>query len=1078
MPGKLQICTASAGSGKTSQLAGIYVQLALRHPEAFKSILAVTFTNKATEEMKERIIHFLHQLSVAPESEVEVKFLLHQLKNSGDQSRLQELSAIVLRNILHNYSHFSVSTIDSFFTKIVNSFAQEIGISYGYRIELGQQKVLDEVIEKLLDKLQKGMELTNFLIDYLNYRIDSSGSWNIEKDLKKLSRELLNETYWEKRFSHLSGDKFVEKQKESVRKFIQELEEYKTHFVSKVKDIGSRINTILKNNQLSKDHFYNKSRGLAPYLESLTNASVNNFKIPTEAQKLAIENPDSKFFTEKTPIDRKVREDLKSLLIELWKLFYEQEGIPVYKSIEVIIQNIFLVEIFKDILEELNFYRVENKILLPADINLILRKVISNDTSPFILERAALHYKHFLFDEFQDTSIFQWNNFKPLIVNALSENYESLIVGDIKQAIYRWRNGDMRLLAKRAKKISDDLGAFSSHVDIINLEDNYRSYQNIVDFNNLFFSKLPDFLQFKSDLITETYSPDLVCQKVPEGKSGGYVNIRFINKSNGIAKDCGIDEQVKDNLLQVIDEVLSDGYSLKDILILVRRNITGSRIAELLVKNGKQVTSSDSLLIYKSSKIKLIIGILKLLCKKIDKLTLFEVLYEYLFTIKEKINKTLYECLFDPEKFIQELKFELPPELFSPKREISLNPLLNSLSLYDVCEFIIQIFKLNSADPYILKFLETVDKYMRNYEGDIVSFLKWWNDNKNNISIAFPEEADAIKIMTIHSAKGLSGRVVIVPYTDWELGLDGGKDYVWVSCDREPLGKYAPYYVRAKRDLETTLFKNDYLEEKELKHLDNINLLYVAFTRAIERLYVFVQSKTKDDFKQPTDKGASTLPLLIEKIVKNAGFINSDHTNSFEFGNKNVNQRQTKSTDLQYRSLNEFTSLNYFNRIVTRPYKDDLQLFFNEERRQVVERGIILHKILSELCYRDELDRIFANVFTRQSDVPNVIILKQSILNLIDNSPLKMYFSRDWRVLNESEIITPDGEILRPDRIVVKNNMAVVIDYKTGLKRQADVNQINRYASMLLKMGYEDVRKYLVYFDLENRDLPIQIIEV
>lgn len=1082
MSSKLQIYTASAGSGKTSKLATVYVQLALRYPEAFKSILAVTFTNKATQEMKERIIRFLYNLSSVPESDHEINSLLHQLKSSGIRGKLDELSTNalkILKNILHNYSHFSVSTIDSFFTRIVHSFAREIGISYGYQIELNQQKVLDEVIERLLDKLQKGMELTDFLIDYLNYRIDNSGSWNIERDLKNLSRELLSETYWEKRFSQISGDKFVKKQKESVRSFIKELKEYKIEFVSKAQRIGSQINTIFENSQLSENDFYNKSRGLASYLKNLTNATVDDFKVPTDAQKFAIENPESKFFTEKTPIDNRTKEKLKDLLCELRKLFYEQRGVQIYKSIEVILQNIFLVEIFKDIFEELISYRVENKVLLQADINLILRKIISTDTSPFILERAALLYKHFLFDEFQDTSMFQWHNFKPLIENSLSENHESLIVGDVKQAIYRWRNGDMKLLAG---KIFDDLKSFSSNIDVLNLEDNHRSYQNIVIFNNLFFSKLPEFLQFRSELLTKTYSIS-VAQKVPEDKSGGYVNVRFISEA---AESYSLKEQVEENLLGVINEVLNDGYDLKDILILVRRNITGSNIAELLVKNGKPVTSSDSLLIYKSSKVKLIIGILKLLCDKENKLARFEVLYEYLFNIKEVFDTGLYEAPINHKNFAQKLKTELPLALFSNnEEEFSFNPLLNSLSLYEVCELIIQIFKLDAADPYILKFLETIDKYMKNYEGDIVSFLMWWDDNKKDISIAFPEEADAIRIMTIHSAKGLSGKVVIIPYTDWELGLDGGKDYIWVSSDSELVGKYAPYYVRAKKDLEITLFKNDYLNEQELKHFDNINLLYVAFTRAVERLYVFVQSEEKSG-QLPKGKmtGVNNLPSLIENVVRNLGLAGCDNPDGFEFGNKNIGPEKTrkkinKYPDLQYYNLDKLISLNYFSRIVSKPYKeDDLQLLFNDERRQIVKRGIILHKILSKLRYRDELDRILANVFVEETGVSDIASLKQSILYLVDNSPLSIYFSRDWEVLNESEIITPNIETLRPDRIAFKNDTAVVIDYKTGLQKQEDIVQINHYAAMLLKIGYKIVKKYLVYFDLESKDSTIKIIEL
>jgi len=1081
---KLQIYTASAGSGKTSKLATFYIKLALRHPEAFKSILAVTFTNKATQEMKERIITLLYNLTELPYKNHEIASLLTQLGNFENQNQFKELSSAVLKNILHNYSHFSVSTIDSFFTKILQSFAREMGISYGYQIELEQQKVLDEVIERLLDKLKKGMELTEYLIDYLNYKIDNSGSWDIERDLKKLSRELLNETYWEKRFSRQYGERFVEKQKESVRSFIKELSNYKKEFINKIQKIGIQINTLFEKNQLSENLFYNKTKGLAPYLKALANISVENFRMPSDAQMCAIENPEQKFFTDKTQIDDKVKEELKAILSELNRLFNKERGIQIYKSIEVILQNFFLVEIFKDILEELIYYRVDNRILLQADINLILRKIISTATSPFILEKAALSYKHYLFDEFQDTSLFQWHNFKPLIENSLSENHECLIVGDVKQAIYRWRNGDMKLLGG---EILNDLAPFLSNKQILNLKNNYRSFRNIVEFNNLFFSKLPEFLELKSGLFKETYSPVLVSQKVPEDKLGGYVNILFITKPKEKVEDYDIKEKVEENLLRVIDEILRDGYDLKDIVILVRRNITGNNIAELLVKNGKLVTSSDSLLIYKSSKIKLIIGVLKLLCDEENKLLLFEVLYEYLLNTKGIFDTALYELPVDYKKFVQQLKSILPTELFSESNNFSLNPLLNSLSLYEVCELIVQIFKLDSADPYILKFLETVDKYMKKYEGDIVSFLMWWEENKKNISIAFPEEANAIRIMTIHSVKGLSGRVVIIPYTDWELGLDGGKDYIWVSSNEELVGKYSPYYVRAAKELEKTIFNEDYIEEQQLKHLDNINLLYVAFTRAIERLYVFVQSKNNSiqNINKSTTP-VNNLPSLIENVVRNLGIGKFSYTYDvelFEYGEKNIKSSETqkkitKSTDLQYHNLEKFISLNYFNRIVTKPYKEDLQQFLNSDNRQLLDRGIILHKILSKLYYQDELDNLFDNLIVEENSITDIEILKKSILALVNNPSLKTYFSRDWKILTESEIITSNLEILRPDRIVYNDDIAVVIDYKTGLQREEDVEQINRYGEILLKMGYKIVKKYLVYFDFENEISPIKVREL
>jgi ATP-dependent helicase/nuclease subunit A len=554
----LLIYQSSAGSGKTYKLAKEYLKLAFKFPGAFKGILAITFTNKATEEMKSRVLKFLIDLSGDKD-----KKLKEQLIEEGVKGEIRELAKVTLNSILHNYSDFSISTIDSFFNRVLRSFSKELKLQIGYDIELDQSKVLAEITEMMLKGIKDDEDLKDYLSEFILMKISEDKGWDIEKDIEKLGREIFKERYWEKKFKSLEsglGEEITDSRKKvkallaDIRSIIKEFEDY-------LKNIGDEAEKVMKGNNLEVDDFAYGDGGVMGFLLNKIRY-IQDLDLEKSKRALGVYETNQGWYTKSSKKKEIIQNAADSGLYLLLKksIDYINEESRKYNTAKELKSTIYTLGIFEDLNSRLNEYRKINKKLLQSDVNSILQGIISEDNSPFIYEKIGSNFKNILIDEFQDTSTFQWKNLLPLIINVLSERNKALVVGDVKQSIYRWRSGNMKLLLSR---IYEDLEGFNEVIKTDYLKTNRRSRKEIVEFNNSFFrnavSKITDGTgdDIYKELIHKAYSKESVEQEFE--KQGGYVNINFFNSdkdSENTAK-----ERAEEKVKEIITDVIKDGYN-------------------------------------------------------------------------------------------------------------------------------------------------------------------------------------------------------------------------------------------------------------------------------------------------------------------------------------------------------------------------------------------------------------------------------------------------------------------------------------------------------------------------------------
>jgi ATP-dependent helicase/nuclease subunit A len=1058
--GNLLIYQSSAGSGKTYTLAKEYLKLAFKYNGAYKHILAVTFTNKATAEMKNRVLDFLISLS-----EDKNDTLKSQLIKEGIKIDIQSSSKLILENILHDYSNFSISTNDSFFNKVLRSFSKELKMQLGYQIEFDTIEALDEVVDKLLEEIGKDENLTKYLRDYVYANIDEDKSWDIERQIKTLGNEIFKERYWEKRLdSDLSGSALASRlntNENMLDEFIQVLYKLKNAFENQMKSFGDEAEKILQKNSLEISDFSYGNTGVIGYL--LNNIRYKKNYLPGVRAIASYEDKTkwySKDSKKKSAINTALDSGLYDLLVNTID-YYNNEKKKYYTSSEII-NTIYTVGIFEDLIKHLNDYRKEKKILLQSDVSTILQSIISEDDSPFIFEKIGNTYKNFLIDEFQDTSNFHWRNFYPLIINSLSEKNTSLIVGDVKQSIYRWRGGNMKLLLN---KVYEDLKSFEDNIITNNLKINRRSLENIVKFNNDFFSTAPGILASNiddknlSNLIKDSY--DTVEQEWLKENKGGYVNLTFIENKKD--EELSREEKICERLLEIIKQCIDDGYNLRDILILVRKNDEANKIAGWLAEKQIESVSSESLLLINSPEVKLLINLLRYISDNKNDIAIAQILQYFADNIKD------LDSIFSKDKKSITFTDVIPDGFFKQGEKPKIKPVLNDLTVYELSEQLINIFNISeNPDPYIIKLQNVIYEYTKKENTDLTGFLDYWDEHKGEFSITIPEEADAIKIMTIHKAKGLQSRVVIIPFANWKMEIDGAKDSIWVSSDVTPFDSTPAYLVKAKQSLKETYFDGDYSEECVLTKLDNLNLLYVAFTRPEERLYAIVPGNERN-----------RISSLICNVFENSDFLKQNlKDNIFEHGEKLKTGAKKQNAALLTERLSTYISSDWYKKITIKPKHKKLKI--KSDKRFVFKTnwGNIIHEAFSHIGSKDDVEKAVSKLYydglisAEQKET-----LVNQFKNIFRDENMQKWFSEDAKVMVESEILLNDGSVLRPDRVIIDNDKATVIDFKTGIEKDEHINQIVRYGEILLQMGYKNIEKYLLYIGEGDFDIKIKEVD-
>jgi ATP-dependent helicase/nuclease subunit A len=1049
------IYKSSAGSGKTFTLVKEYLALALNDganpPQAYKHILAVTFTNKAAAEMKERIMKALKELSEDDYTSISggTKTLLAALKEHKKLNAIQQLDDKVIRQraqriltaILHNYSDFAIGTIDSFVHKVVRTFAFDLKIPMSFEIEMDDAKLLSQTIDLLIAQIGNDERLTKALVEFAESKTDDEKSWHIENDLQNFAKNLLNEegaVYIDK-LRHLSVDDFF-KIKDTL---FSEIKKFENSIVKE----AQKACQLIKRCRLTNKEFYYGDKGIIAYFEKLANGKVDYISPNSYVQSTVGED---KWYGGKISAQEKSDIDaIKSDLLDCFNTIQiiKDEGYSDYVLFTLINKNIYSLAVLNEIEKLLNEYKAQNNILHISEFNKMISKIVLNEPIPFIYERLGERYNNYLIDEFQDTSILQFQNLLPLIDNSLASGHFTMLVGDGKQAIYRWRGGEVEQFA-----VFPEIFAHNDNPLVLErqealmrnynpqvLDKNYRSKREVIEFNNSLFRTLANKLNEKYQSIynglEQGFNPE---------NTGGFVHVEFIEGEKEIFRG-----QNKIRTLEVIQQLIKDNYKLKDIAILVRKNADGSDIANYLTENGIEVISSDSLLLSNSVEINFLHSLLKYLANTSNNITQTEIL-EYLVAANYFGKTTINDILIQKNKtgFISVLR--------SAKIDFSITH-LSKMALYELCEELIRIFKLNiKPNAYIQFFLDEVLNYTIKKNNNLNDFIEYWEEKKSKASLIVPQGMDAVSIMTIHRSKGLEFPVVILPFSNSKV--DMGKKNLWIDLENKKLPNLPSAIVPTNKELIETHFGELYEDEKNKSLLDNLNVLYVAFTRAEERMYIF----SGKPGRAPANL-ANVSDMLAYYYQINGDW--QEGKNVYTFGEESKHKLSTNNRQLTTTfQLVTFNSNQWREHIKMRAAAPTI--WSTEAAEVKKDYGVLVHTALAKIKISEDVEPVL-NAMCAEGLITTEekINLHQTLSKIVKLPKLEAHFAQGVIVKNETEIVTSEGELFRPDRVILNAKSAVIIDYKTGEEKPAHKKQILQYADLLNQMGYTVTEKLLVYIE-------------
>lgn len=855
----LHVYRASAGSGKTHALVRAYIQLALASPEGFQEILAVTFTNQATQEMKQRILSYLHGLAQGVASPLAEELMELQ---GWELPALQERAQVVLSNILHRYDRFAVSTIDSFFQTVVRGFAQELGLQGSASMELELDAVVDTIVREVVATAGHDQQLQEWLVAFAAHRVRAGRYWEFTKELKRLGYGLFTEAFgvWEAQLTEALGDR------KALDVFLGKLYQTIAHFEDTLQGIGDAALQAMSRAGLAVEDFAYGRMGVAGYLAGLQQGQ--RF-VPTK-RALEASAYMGVWYTKQSAKQESIRAlvqgELQGILRQALG-FYQTHQRSYYTALAVR-QFIYAFGIITHFIARLSDYRAERNVMLVSDATNLLRQVIAENDAPFVYEKIGAFYKHFLVDEFQDISGFQWQNLRPLIRNSLAEGYMSLLVGDVKQSIYRWRGGNGQLLLAQLR---EEVAGTTA----IRLDNNWRSRRHIIDFNNTLFTELSAWLvrywqgelaAVEDDGLREALSPQVkalatayedVYQRTPDATQaqaeGGYVRVTFLaDQSAAAGASHSWRAEVKERLPLLIEGLQADGFALKDIALLVRNNVEGQELLQTLLAYQQSdqarpgyrydAVSAESLYLGHSPWVNMLMSGLRCLVDGQDLLAQAELDYLYRRYVCQEADVVFHGDARAGGQLLQGLLGDRAS--------------LQQLPLYELIEALVGILHVRCAAsaPFIQAFQDVVLDYIQQRPATVQHFLAWWQERGDKRAIARVAGNDAMTITTIHQAKGLQFKVVILPFCEW--GFDHSPQtspMLWCATPTPPFADFPVLPVSYASTLRDTVYAQDYFEERMQASLDNLNLLYVAFTRPEHRLYVFARLPTKHSVKTTAD---------------------------------------------------------------------------------------------------------------------------------------------------------------------------------------------------------------------------------
>ena len=1041
------IYDASAGSGKTYALVKEYLKIILVAPknDAYRHILAITFTNKAVHEMKSRIVGSLSEFA-KDEPSSKAQDLMQDLATDTELSIIQikTKSQQIIKHIIHNYAAFDISTIDKFTHKVIRAFAHDLNLPMTFEVTLDTENLLVEAVDAIIAQAGEDETLTKLLIDFTMEKTDDDKSWDISREILETGRLVLNEN---------NRNEITHFQDKSIAEFV----EIKMK-LSEACTILEKESIVFAEEALSlidKNGIDTKSFSAGHFPKHLLSIQEGKF------------NPKNKTYHEfddikinKTAKDRAIIEtiipDLLQLLDKVYKTF---EKINFYKAF---LKNITPLSLLNTVSNELAKIQGEQNVLSISEFNAIIHREIQNQPAPFIYERLGERYRHFFIDEFQDTSEMQWQNLIPLIDNALSGQDDFgvkgtlMIVGDPKQSIYRWRGGK----AEQFIELSKDQNPFNNpDKRLEHLNKNYRSYSQIIKFNNDFFKLLSN--EFEHPDYKDLYENH--SHQKTNDKTGGYVNISFIPK----VETAEGDEEALDKTdlyvlatLNTIQKSVQQGFQYKDIVILTRKRSQGIAIANYLTEQGIPLLSSETLMIQNATEVRLIIHLLKYLKNSSDLESKANFLQYLAQNSQDKLP--IHDFIAQGMALFQETDFE--NWLMSFDVSLSFQN-IRKKSLYEAVETIIakflsppetSVLSKGVGNAYVQYFLDIVlERDIRNQAG-ISDFLSFWDKNAEKFSIPSPEGTNAVRIMTIHKSKGLEFPVVIFPFAEEDYNRKP-KDKLWLNAEEQYFGLPK---VLIDNSSAVEGFGEEaaevYNQKKQEELLDNINVLYVALTRAEEQLYVISNMNLSSKGEVSKNNMCS---FFINYLENNGGF--DKNKLEYEFGNatKLSVAKQHVDTSKTIPLVSEI--LNPKNiKIAQRE-----ALMWGTHQQEAIEYGNVIHEILSFVKTKNDVDLAITK------SIENGLITyaqKETVFNtineIVNHSELEICFADGNEVLNEQTIIQKEGKTIKPDRMVLtKNKEVLLLDYKTGNHNVKYQQQLENYQTAIESMGYKVVKKALIY---------------
>ena len=993
------ITRASAGSGKTYTLVRRYLSLVLPDPYLYRRILAVTFTNKAANNMKSRILGSLLKLRDDKDPALAAD-LSAECELKPGAVRIQ--AGIALSMILHDYSHFSVGTIDSFNHRLVRQFAADLGLPGSFEVEFDEPGMLRIATGLLMDQVGQDEFVTEILLRFAEEKLSQESGWQVEREVRKIANVILDEE------THRFSQRIPETDVKHLHSFIGNLAGNWKKYTSGMRSRGNTATDFISRSGLELEDFLGGTNSVAKSLfagweKKKTPAEFSNTFSGVRVQKALNEDAWSAKSSEKS---NEIMDALDGGLRELAKDirdFHEAEFRKAATSY-VVHKNIHQFALLGKIESIAEDYQDAHSVIPVSGFNRRISEFISREPAEFIFWRMGEHYLHYLLDEFQDTSGLQWENFTPLFGNIRSGTDDAgsvLLVGDSKQAIYRWRNGKLELLENIAPEFFRQWGGQEAA-----LVRNYRSDSGIVIFNNALFQEAPLFFP-ENALLGSIYS-NAWQETSSMQRSKGYVNLRFIEKKDG--------EKIRMTLcgqtLEIIRECRTRNFQFRDIAILVRSSAEGSELASFLAENDIPLVSSDSLLIAKSSKVRLIIAVLRLITDSGD-----------------VISRHIAETHRVSQDDINTLTFHS-----------------GTVPLYELCEEMIRRFHLlDPPDSYLQHFLDCVFEFSSNNFLGINGFLEYWDDKKGNLSLTFPEEQDAVRVMTIHKAKGLEFPIVIIPIANWKLGSNPSS-LIWGRTSALQSDLVSDFLLSNTQELQFTDFEGDYRSEKLRCQIDNMNILYVATTRACRELYIFTNQKSKTS-RDGEDSEPSDISDMLNRAITRERFADlfrEDKPGIFEMGEKSIS-----NIDEQHQ---ESVAVD----MISESWRGRLRIGSRKRGNAALSAGI-----LRNMKDCDELEFILTKmVNTGELTASQLPEWEAMFKDVFADAAIAGIFEKDATVRLSPEIMIPGGIVFRADRLIRRGEEYIAVTFVSSeAARKKAEQELTGFAS-----AFREIHGKVVHF--------------